>query len=405
MSILNLDSLQKPMRWNVQRGLVDPRFQGLWKDCSLALPFWDPGLGHIEDVSGYGNHPVPGTGFIESDRVPTPYGGQALQWRNQTSNYCNFSDPGTDLLDNTSTMSWEVRFYIEALNTGSGEQDGLLTKYRTSPGGRSWRLYLEGDGASNMEVELQVSSTGTNYESEKTTTCKLAAETWYQIIVTYDAGVSRLWLNGTEHALSDFTTATTIFGGDAPLDIGTRRGSPVALPTIDDQFNGRIASARIWRRTLSEFEARLLSRHPWGMYERAWPVPQLAVEQISGSPVTVAPEPAVLDFTALSPVATRSLDVTPASAVLDWTAVSPFAGTGAGPWVQAGTAEAGDGTFRIPGLLNGTSYDLKLESVDVTGNTSSGTSAVAATPAERDAVVLVELPRTTAPIFPPWTRS
>jgi hypothetical protein len=355
-----LNYKHKPPRWNVQRAMVENRFLGLWKGCVLALPFWDPSVGRVEDVSGCQHHATLGAGFTDVHQVGTPFG-RGLQWTNAATNSCIVPDPNVNRFDGTSTMSWEVIFKLEQLQTGTGAQDGLLSKYRTATGGRSWRLYVEGDGASNMEVELQVSSTGGNNEPQKTTTCKIVADVWYHLIVTYDAGVNRLWLNGTEHALTDHTTATTIFGGDSPLDVGTRRGNGTGPGDTDDWLTGVIASARIWDRVLSEQEAFLLTRFPFGMYQSGLSFPSFALEHAGGA--------------------------------------------AAGPWIFSGTAPAGHETLIIGGLMNDVEYEAQLFTVDDSGNKSAGSSLISGTPTGVTSVwPFVARPRVTRPLNIPWRR-
>ena len=345
--------LIKPAPWNVSAGSTEGEFQSLWLGLSLAWPFWHES--RAVDVSGHGIHGVRGAGISMSSWKGTPYGSGLLFDESDTESKVTAPDPPADRLDGGSTLSAEILCRPDTIAGGSTRY-GLLSKYRPLPGQRSWRLYIEGD-----ELELQVSSDGSVYESEKTTIVDLVAGNWYHIIFTYDGGVTRIWVNGTEFPLNDFSSATSIFAGGEEFLVGGRTSEAGSnLQRLD----GVVASVRIWTRVLTPFEVRLLTTAPWGMYQAGVGVPSLALEHSGGA--------------------------------------------AAGPWQFAGSVAAGGEATIVSGLMNGTSYDIQLRTEDTSENISSGSTPVAGTPtaptSSEAAWIGSRRQRTLRPILPPWNR-
>jgi len=321
--------LLKPARRPIGLWALDPRARDLWRDVAVAWAFSSIGQSIVEDLGPNGLHGVLGSNINPTtDWVGSRYGG-ALRFTGQTNDKLTVPDPGTDALDATSRLSVELLIRPAVLGS-AGTIYGLVGKYRPSNGLRSWRIFHDGD-----EVALQVSGDGIANEVQITTAANLVIGTWYQLLVTYDAGVFRVYKDGRAVAVdADFGSQVSIFGGTQELLAGQRTTSGGAAEAI---WTGDLASLRIWRgRALTADDARELFENPWAMYD-----------------VGLLPTPAVVHSGSVA----------------------------AGSWVSAGVVAAGVEALTIGGLTNGVSYDLKAEAVDLTGNRSAGSSPVSGTPA------------------------
>lgn len=318
----------KPPAWAASPIQVPPDARHLWQGLALAWPFWDVRQKQLEDVSGNRLHGVFGTSMIPSADWIVGDHGPGLIFRGNVEDRVAVADPASNLLDGTDRLSVE----IVIRPTGVTGIQGLIGKYMPVSGNRSWRLYLDGD-----EIEFQVSSDGENNEPQQTTGANLAAGGLYHVVATFAAGVFAIYVNGVSQAVDgNFTTALTIFGGTRELVLGQRTASGGGSAEV---FVGDIFGVRIWHgRALSAADVRQLYADPWRMYESDWRMPSLAVEHPSGE------------------------------------------GAAAGPWVLAGEVDPDIETFTLDGLVNGTSYDVQFKTVDVTGNESSGSSVLDATP-------------------------
>jgi len=319
------ESPVKPARGHVEplRAPVDAR--GLWDSLSLAIPFWDAGSPRfLEDVSGNGLHATLGAGFVAGDWGATPWG-PSLHFGGISNEIGTVADPGSDLLDGASTLSFEawVRF---------GDVDRrchVLGKYRPASGKRSWLLSRE----STNKLRFTVSDDGEAFEYVETT-ATYAADTWYHIVGTFDAGTYAIHVDGSAVATTGSVSATSIFAGSEVLSIGYRISSGGAPENI---FVGDFLSARVWKRVLTSTEVRELALRPWRQYAQDWPFPVAAVEH-SGA-------------------------------------------AAAGPWIYWGEVDEGVESEVVTGLANGVGYDFQIFTLDDSGNVSSGSSALSATPA------------------------
>jgi hypothetical protein len=331
-----------------------PQSQRLWIDCVLAMPFWSIGQNHVEDVGPFKFHGVLGSGISSAnDWKGSPYGASLL-WNGNTNDKVTVADPPSNVLDGFSSFSLEVIFKTTTIGA-DGVFYGLVGKHRPSSGVRAWRFYINGD-----ELQLQTSNDGEGNEVQITTDANLAANAWYQAILTFASGVWSVRLNGRLLATDgNFGTHTTIFAGGEELKIGQRT---TAGGGSDTTLNGEIASVRIWAaRALSVEDTLLLSQDIWGMYDVGLGLPSLALEHSGGA--------------------------------------------AAGSWIFAGSVAKGIQNVVIPGLLNAVSYDVQGKTRDASGNVSAGNTPVAGTPvAAANVPIHLRRPVAAALAYPgePW---
>jgi hypothetical protein len=243
----------KPAPAGIDLSRLAPEAAELWRDCRLAYPLWSAGSRTAEDLSPSRLHGAFGSALLSTDWVGTPYG-LGLQFSGSSGDVVTVADPSSNLLDGCGDLSVEVLFRPSSV-TGL---HGLVGKYQPAVGQRSWRLYQNG-----TELELQVSSDGTAYEIQTTTAAALTVDSWHQAVVTFRAGVFRVYVQGKAVAVDADFTLTTIYGGAQELKIGQRTA---AAGGASDLFLGQIASVRVWQRALAADEALRLHEDPWGMY-------------------------------------------------------------------------------------------------------------------------------------------
>jgi hypothetical protein len=315
----------KPQSWCFQAGLIAEEYLDLWQGCVLALPFWDYQLRICEDLSGNGLHALFATGVDPATDWEVSTYGSYLDLEGAAAEDLSIAAPPGAWIDGTSKLSIEI---ICRTDNTTGIK-GLIGKYTTTTDRRSWRLYLNG-----AEIALQVSSDGAGNEIQESTNASIGVNNWKHFVVTFDAGVFKVWMDGVALTTDgNFTTHTSIFAGVVePIKIFARSDG--------NRLAGGIAGIRVWKdRVLGEGEVRRLYEDPWGMYEPIFPLsflPTFAQEHSGGA--------------------------------------------AAGPWILAGTAPKGAQEFLVGGLMVGTSYDIQTKSVDLSGNTSAGTTPVAGTP-------------------------
>ena len=148
--------------------------------------------------------------------------------------------PGFDF--HATTMS--ISFWIKA---NSLEADAtILDKYVTSGNLRALRLYI----ITSQELQLQLSSTGSNNESQKTTDANLAVDTWYHIVITYSSGTWLLYKDTAAVSLDEsglFGTTTSIYQNTTALRIGHSQD-------VKDPFDGVIDNLLIYNDVLTSTE-------------------------------------------------------------------------------------------------------------------------------------------------------
>lgn len=344
---MSIESATKPAPWNACAGLVDGQDAELWRDLVLFWPLWAAENG-ASDISGTGMHGTRGTALGLDAWVATEKG-MALNFTDSSANEKMLIavNDAVGILDDTATLSCLVTMRADTV-PGVGDRMGFIGKYSPTTAKRSWRIELIEGG----EIQVYVSADGTAYETQSTTGAGFSTATWYQMLWTFDAGTTALYLDGTAQTLGTVTTSY-LYGADWSFDIGNR---PDTLG-----LDGQIADVRVWRRALSAADARHLADRPWGMLEAMDDFPSYSVEHSGGA--------------------------------------------AAGPWMLWGAVPAGTQATEITGLENAISYDVRCDTVDTSENTTTGTTIESGTPAAA-AATSTGLPKILRPPsrYPPWWR-
>lgn len=334
---------QKPGPWALEQSRTPPDTEHLWRDLHLALPLWESAGRSVEDVSGLNLH---STAWGANTAWIKGELGPGLDFDGTTSSYVQIADPPANYLDGCTAFSVELWFETDDVSS----YHGLFGKYRASTGMRSWRVYTY-----NANIEMQVSADGVAYENKRSTSDFLTTGTLFHVVVTYNAGVFAVYANGVSQSVQgNYTTATSCYAGTDYVLIGKRYDSVF--------FNGRIYSARFWQRALSAEEVAVLYELPFRIYEEDADFPSLAMLHVGSTP--------------------------------------------AGSWILAGEVDAGVEELYISGLENGVSYDVYAKTKDLSGNESTGCTAVSETPTGSTGGVWAPMPRgiTVAPAVPAIAR-
>lgn len=137
---------------------------------------------------------------------------------------------------NSSKMTWIFSFKATSTVTS-----GRMIDCYTGGTQRGWRIYLTAG-----EIALQISSDGLNNESQKTTNAALEVGKQYTVLVTFDAGVFYVNLNGVALTTDGDFTLTSIFDNQLPMMIGNGY--------VSSPFTGEISDVVIFTRALSDQE-------------------------------------------------------------------------------------------------------------------------------------------------------
>ena len=141
----------------------------------------------------------------------------------------------------TFSIAFWVKTPIVTTNTT------IIDKYEDSGNLRALRVYI----TSSQEIQLQLSSNGSDNESQKTTDANLANDTWYHIALTYSSGTFAAYKNGAALSVDgNFSTVTSVEQNIAPLYIG-RAQDGAKLP-----FEGEIDDLVVYEDVLTATEVK-----------------------------------------------------------------------------------------------------------------------------------------------------
>lgn len=169
-----------------------------------------------------------------------------------------------DIADNASlsiTGNLTLSVWFKATTLPSNDEMDLVTKFESSTGNRSYRIYIV-DTAGQKSINCAAFSDGS---SSNTTTyhanVTLSTGTWYLATCSYTAATPAwvIYLNGASQSVaSDEALATSIFDSTARFGIGAVNvtGTPVKF------FNGNIDEALIYNTNINSTVAGNLYTSP-----------------------------------------------------------------------------------------------------------------------------------------------
>lgn len=201
--------------------------------------------GILRDFSGFNRHATINTGvtWVSGER------GRVLSFNGSTG----FASIGDLPNSNVKTFTFWMK---PGATLPSGE--GLIDKYVTSVGQREWRVYVN-----STDISLQISSTGSNNESQNTVGLGLAANgPWVHIGLVYQDGNFSAYKNGDPISVTSSTFAlTSIFDSTRTVELGRRGGSV-------DYFDGFLDDIRIFNIALPQSVIKSIAVSP--LLEHEW---------------------------------------------------------------------------------------------------------------------------------------
>ena len=147
--------------------------------------------------------------------------------------------PASTAIDVSTNTTFEIWIKPSSAinNTGQSNLDVSFMRKQTS--GAGFVLEVYGSTGSNKQLAFWV-----NYPSGAAITYTLNANTWYQIVGTYNGSVCNLYVNGNLVATSSFSSSGQ--ATSTPVDIGYFSNSRY--------FNGSISMSKIYNKALTVAE-------------------------------------------------------------------------------------------------------------------------------------------------------
>lgn len=216
---------------------------------SNGLELWFPFSGNYLDSTSIHSGTNNGTTFT-SDR--NSLANSAISLSNQS-----FVEVNNALFSNNANQS-QFSFSIW-LKTGSS-----TSSYATIFDKDSYWKRVHIDFGTSGSVILN-GSIGSRYWNYETVDNIIKPNTWYNVIITYDAGTTSFYINGNSAALKSNTSATNVIdfstqiAGNSDGKIYIGRSHPVSGSI--EPFNGIIDDFRLYNRVLTQSEITYLSSH------------------------------------------------------------------------------------------------------------------------------------------------
>lgn len=251
--------MSKPSRWNVDPGLIAPKWQWAWRGLVAHYIMWEGGGRTLFDVSGNGNHGtfINDTSWVAADR------GLAISLDGVNDYVERTTTPSLDITGELTLSAW-----IRMDNIPTPDSEGIVAKYRNQTGNANQRAYQMVIRTAG-EIRATVSSDGT-FSIDVTANqvdgfTDLTDHLWHHVAATFKPSVSfRIYADGLEEDSQTTSIISSIHNSPAPLWIGLSFDSTDSARYAD----ALIDDVRIYNRTLSAEEIRLLSRDQFGPVRR-----------------------------------------------------------------------------------------------------------------------------------------
>ncbi|KKP67658.1 MAG: PKD domain containing protein [Candidatus Moranbacteria bacterium GW2011_GWE1_35_17] len=180
----------------------------------------------VEDLSSYKND-----GTISGVTKAIGKRGQGMNF--DGNDYIQVND--NDMLDGANAMSWS--FWIKLADTGSSNR-GIINKYITSVGGRSYNIFID----AGEDINLRISSDGVNNEIQIAQTN--LDTNWNHVAIIFNNGAFNVYKNGQVVSDDgDFTSHISVYAGSDDLDLGRDYSG--------NYYNGQFDETRIYNRALT----------------------------------------------------------------------------------------------------------------------------------------------------------
>ena len=218
----------------------------------------------VQDLSGNGNTGV----FSGGTSWVTGTNGPAISVDGTNGQIIIADNP---VLDGYTAMSWVLSGMMW---DNTADVDSIISKYSGSNGYRSWEILRDGS-----DTSLLISSNGTAGESQKFETTAYTTGTPYlDMVITFDSGASKCYIDGKLVDTKTFATHTSIYAGLEQVEIGNGVYG----------FGGmELSQVYLYNRALSASEIQELYREPFCMVRTRRR--RVIFDEIAGVPPTSSP--------------------------------------------------------------------------------------------------------------------
>lgn len=169
----------------------------------------------------------------------------------------NFTSPDAADLSPSSAISVSVTVKFRVI-----EEVGLVLKWNATGNQRSWMLITDFNSPFD-EFYFVTSANGATTGTSTTTAANLQADTWYNIVATWQASqFPKLYVNGVAQAVSTAGTAqAALFNNTPALTIGSFNN------TANGVIDGHVSDVRVANVAWTATEVANLYERPWDLFE------------------------------------------------------------------------------------------------------------------------------------------
>jgi hypothetical protein len=175
---------------------------------------------------------------------------QSAQLVRASSQYLSKSDNA--LLEPSNAFTVECHIKLTSV-LGGGAAAYVISSKGTSTGGqRSYVFKLTNDGADNISLSTQTSSSGGSYDGGTSVSWSAAPsnDTWYHVAWTMSGSTEKYYVDGVQMGANQTSAISSLFNSTSAIGFGAENISG----TPGDFFSGRLALCRVWQsvRTVTE---------------------------------------------------------------------------------------------------------------------------------------------------------
>lgn len=213
--------------------------------------YW-PFSGNANDISGNGNNGIINGATLTSDR----FGNNSCY--NFNVNNWSWGAGGDKIYIpfNSTFNSEKITVSAWFMKTSNGTQNqslNIINRYQfgyNNPNGQTWQIALPNGDNSPLWTSVIQASNQNNQQVISAIGSKIALNTWYNVVFTFDGQELKQYINGV------FITSNNLVG----FKLNTNGNSGISIGVSDQAnghwspFGGKIDDIGIWNRALSQEE-------------------------------------------------------------------------------------------------------------------------------------------------------
>jgi len=173
---------------------------------------------------------------------------QSARTERSSSQY--FSKSDNALLEPGAAFSVECWINLEGVIGGGAAAYVIASKGTSTGGQRSFVFKIANDGADNINLVTQTSSTGGSYNGGTSVSWSAAPSngTWYHVAWTMNGSTEKYYVDGTQMGADQTSAISSLFNSTSAIGFGAENISG----TPGDFFNGRFSLCRVWQAVLTQ---------------------------------------------------------------------------------------------------------------------------------------------------------